>query len=205
MDPTHEGTHPPPGPTHTAILTPTAPTDAHAMHRAIHAATRSNNSRVLWARPAPDRLVIRTNGAVDWAELPGAIPVGVVLTVIPQAGEQTRWALVANPCRATGSRDPATGRLIGRSKRVPLPEPEWEPWVRRKLAAALDVDQVEHTLLPGWTGRPRDGRRPITLTRVAFAGTATVTNQDALTRLLADGVGPGKAFGCGLLLVEAER
>lgn len=202
MDPTREGTHPPPGPTHAALLTPAAPTDAHAMHRAVHAATRNSSNRVLWARPAPDRLVIRANGAVDYSELPGAIPVSVASTVVPQAGEQTRWALVANPCRATGPRDPATGRLIGRSKRVPLPEPEWEPWVRRKLAAALDVDQVEHTLLPGWTGRPRDGRRPITLTRVAFAGTATVTNRDALARLLADGVGPGKAFGCGLLLVE---
>src|SRR5690606_27648372 len=125
--------------------------------------------------------------------------------VIPQAGERIGWALVASPCKATGPRDPETGRLLARSKRQPLPEPEWESWVRRKLDGALDLDQISHERLPGWPGRPRDGRAPIIHMRVAYAGTGRVTNPDALARLLADGVGPGKAFGCGLLLVEAER
>lgn len=191
-----------------AQLAPNSPVlaDAHAMHHAVNQAVRATTPRrVLWARPNQDTLVIRSASLPDMAEIPGVTTTSTTRTPLPAANTRVEWALIANPSRATGPRDPATGRLIGRSKRVPLPEPEWAPWVRRKLAAALDFDQVEYTLLPGWTGRPRDGRRPITLTRVAFAGTATVTNQDALTRLLADGVGPGKAFGCGLLLVEAER
>ena len=38
--------------------------------------------------------------------------------------------------------------------------------------------------------------------RVLVEGVGTVRNSDTLAALMADGVGPGKAYGCGLLLTE---
>src|SRR5690606_42097859 len=82
---------------------------------------------------------------------------------------------------------------------------EWETWVRRKLAPALaDLDEISSEALPSWKARP-PGRPPITHLRVCYTGTATVVDEDALARLVAEGVGPGKAFGCGLLLVRSEE
>jgi CRISPR system Cascade subunit CasE len=46
------------------------------------------------------------------------------------------------------------------------------------------------------------GQKPITLSTVDLSGTLTVTDAERFTRALLGGVGRGKAFGCGLLLVR---
>jgi len=48
----------------------------------------------------------------------------------------------------------------------------------------------------------RGGHQPIRLSTVDLAGTLTVTDAERFTRVLLGGVGRGKAFGCGLLLVR---
>lgn len=46
------------------------------------------------------------------------------------------------------------------------------------------------------------GRNPIRFSTLDFDGVMTVMEPDRLRRTLFDGIGPAKAFGCGLLLVR---
>lgn len=49
---------------------------------------------------------------------------------------------------------------------------------------------------------PRRGGTPIRFSTLDFTGLLTVTDPEAFTKALHDGIGPAKAFGCGLLLVR---
>jgi CRISPR system Cascade subunit CasE len=46
------------------------------------------------------------------------------------------------------------------------------------------------------------GKSPIRFSSLDFDGVLTVTEPDRLCQTLFDGIGPAKAFGCGLLLVR---
>jgi CRISPR system Cascade subunit CasE len=46
------------------------------------------------------------------------------------------------------------------------------------------------------------GRQRVSIATLDFEGLLTVTDPERLTRTLFEGVGPGKSFGCGLLLVR---
>jgi CRISPR system Cascade subunit CasE len=48
----------------------------------------------------------------------------------------------------------------------------------------------------------RRGKRAGKLVMVTFEGVLTVQDPDALVRHLENGVGPAKAFGCGMLMVR---
>lgn len=105
-----------------ARLAPNSPVlaDAHLMHHAVNQAVRATTPRrVLWARPNQTTLVIRSASLPDMAEIPGVTTTSTTRTPLPAANTRVEWALVANPSRATGPRDPETGRLIGRSKPSP--------------------------------------------------------------------------------------
>ncbi|MCS6944992.1 MAG: type I-E CRISPR-associated protein Cas6/Cse3/CasE [Sutterellaceae bacterium] len=51
----------------------------------------------------------------------------------------------------------------------------------------------------------RTGQKPILLSTVDLSGTITVIDPERFTRALLFGIGRGKAFGCGLLLVRRAR
>src|SRR5690606_10974269 len=141
--------------------------DAHAVHRAVCAATHTSHGRVLWAHPTRRVLLIHSPTPPDTPRIPDTASHTIVAPRLPQPGP----------------RDPETGRFRSRSRRHPLPESEWETWVRRKLAPALaDLDEISCEALPSWKARP-PGRPPITHLRVCYTGTATVVGEDALARL----------------------
>lgn len=60
---------------------------------------------------------------------------------------------------------------------------------------------LRHRLKPG-TGRERNGKDAIFLSTLDFAGELTVTDPALFQQALFNGIGHGKAFGCGLLLVR---
>lgn len=172
------------------------PRDAHAMHRAVAAATSIDTGRVLWAQPVPDLLVIRSAHVPDWGVIDGAT--GCTLADHPTPTGPIRWALIANPskvdsCRCSSHHD----HRRGTGRRVALPEPEIPAWAARKLDGAIDIDRIECERLAPARGRG------ITITRYAIAGTGTVVDPHRLAEVMAAGIGPGKAFGCGLLQVGA--
>lgn len=58
------------------------------------------------------------------------------------------------------------------------------------------------SMLPHTPTYFRKGNRGGKLVTVTFEGVLNVTDPAHLIRLLENGVGPAKAFGCGLLLVR---
>ncbi len=109
----------------------------------------------------------------------------------PQAGQMLRFRLDANP----------TKRLKKERNRVPLiHEEEQISWLSRKLQGAATVSEVlisrrENLFF-------RKGRRAGKIVKVRFEGILTVNYPEQLINMVEKGVGPAKAFGCGLLLVR---
>lgn len=64
-------------------------------------------------------------------------------------------------------------------------------------AAKLQVDGYRRHMLQG-----KEHRKDIVLSTVDFQGVLEVTDTDKFARTLLSGIGHGKAFGCGLLLVR---
>lgn len=191
---------------HTIRLHRRAVRDLHHLHRAVEAATDTPEraARALWALPRPDMLIVRAP-RLDPTLLPPVTAVSTTHTPIPPTGAHLHWALIANPTKST----PTPLRSDGtrpRGRRTPLDADDVPAWVQRKLAPALAPIRVaDAARLPRLAGRhPRTGG-PLVHTRWAITGEATVADQAALAHLLTAGVGPGKAFGCGLLTVREAR
>lgn len=114
-------------------------------------------------------------------------------------GSQLRFLLVANPVKTIVDEQ---GRLDSKGEvkkcRVPLiREEEQVSWLQRKLADAALVSMVEiEKQLPLHF---RKGGKPGKIQSYTFKGVLQVSNIPALATLLQQGIGPAKAFGCGLL------
>ncbi len=127
-----------------------------------------------------------------------------------RVGMMLRFRLLANPSRKVETRSVEGQRRNG--KRVPLrSEDAALAWLVRKAADA------GFSLLPSedWPERPdvavtphgrTTGRRSggtITVEGVLFEGRLEVTDVEAFRSALRSGVGPGKAFGYGMLSIAA--
>lgn len=114
-------------------------------------------------------------------------------------GSQLRFLLIANPVKTIVDEQ---GRLDSKGEvkkcRVPLINEEQQvAWLHRKLADAALVSMVEiEKQLPLHF---RKGSKPGKIQPYAFKGVLQVANVSALHDLMLRGVGPAKAFGCGLL------
>lgn len=152
--------------------------------------------RPLWGAPDLHHLVVRHTTPIDWmTSLPGVIsqaittPDGSYVT-----GQPIQFALIANPTKSISRRG-------HRSKITPLPPEEWKAWLDRKLTDAINLHTIDCAKLTAAEGKKPNMRT--THQRVMFNGTGTVKNATALEHHLTNGVGRGKAYGCGLLLAEA--
>jgi CRISPR system Cascade subunit CasE len=161
-------------------------------------------------------LLVQSNQPPDFARLKpgmldarsGAEPAAskdlrpVLDAISPKA--RFRFLLRGNATRRidTKTRDDGVRR---HGKRVPVRgEEAREGWVRSRLAAhGLDV--ITCTQRPD--GRSAGRRRGALLTHEAhlFEGVVEVANAELARRAVAGGVGPGKAFGFGLLSLAPMR
>lgn len=120
----------------------------------------------------------------------------------PSVGQRLAFLLTANPVKAIKD----TQMLEKPNKRrdtcrVPLiTEASQTAWLERKLEGGARMDAV--SVLPHPPVFFRRGHRAGKLVTVTFEGLLTVTDPEQLRALLSNGVGPAKAFGCGLLLVR---
>lgn len=167
--------------------------DSQAMHRTLK---HDITGRFLWSLPEPRTLVVQHEEPVHWPELmPGVVARTHTTDVsTPPTGVPIQWALIANPTKSV-----SRGNGV-RGKRTSLSPEEWKAWVARKLDGAINLRDVDATLMPVARGQKPD--RVTFHRRVLFTGTGTVANRAALSRLQQDGVGAGKAYGCGLLIVQ---
>lgn len=125
-----------------------------------------------------------------------ALPAGLVL----------RFRLRANPIRAIKDVDgrlrsakQAQGQAIVKSCRVPLLKDDQQlDWLARKLAGAAEILNATAA-----NGEPMHFRKPDTapgkIVPCMFDGALRIADGAHLQRLLVEGIGPAKAFGCGLL------
>jgi CRISPR system Cascade subunit CasE len=116
-------------------------------------------------------------------------------------GHRLRFFLVANPIKMI---DDESGRKNARGEvkkcRVPLlREDEQRAWIMRKLGNAALIEAL--TIDRGSPIRFRKGRedRVGRIQPVLFRGTLKVQIPEFMTALVRAGIGPGKAFGCGLI------
>ncbi|MEU0108311.1 type I-E CRISPR-associated protein Cas6/Cse3/CasE [Streptomyces sp. NPDC006251] len=110
-------------------------------------------------------------------------------------GQQVDIRVIANP----SYRNTATRRRISLSSVA-----ECGSWLRRRLAE-YGVDVALHHIQVGererMTGVKGDGH-PITVICRMFQARGTVLSPAAFHQALAQGLGPAKAYGCGLLLTK---
>lgn len=130
----------------------------------------------------------------------------------PTEGLRLAFVLTANPVRTVVDAEieakpdklarvtQKTTRRIPKS-RVPLTkEEEQRAWLLRKLDGAGVVQILN--VLPHAATYFRKGSRGGKLITASFEGVMQVADPRQLLHLLENGIGPAKAFGCGLLLVR---
>lgn len=120
----------------------------------------------------------------------------------PQLGQRLAFVLTANPIKTiVDAEKSAKPGKQSEKCRVPLiKEEEQKAWLGRKFGGAASVEAV--TVQPNPPLYFRKGHRGGKLAPVSFEGVLQVADPRLLVELLANGVGPAKAFGCGLMLVR---
>ena len=120
----------------------------------------------------------------------------------PVLGQRLAFILTANPIKTIvdTQRESKRGKTSEKC-RVPLiHEEEQRGWLSRKLANAGET--VTANVRPHPPMYFRKGHRAGKLATATFDGVLQVSDPAHLTKLLENGVGPAKGFGCGLLLVR---
>ncbi len=120
----------------------------------------------------------------------------------PSAGQRLAFVVTANPVKTiTDAQREVKPDKQSEKCRVPLiKEDEQRQWLARKLAGVATLESAE--ILPHAPLYFRKGKRGGKLVTCTFEGVLRVEAPEQLASLLENGVGPAKAFGCGLLLVR---
>lgn len=114
--------------------------------------------------------------------------------------QRLKFRLAANPTRRLSENSPDAGaQSVG--KRVPVPRDKLVDWlVRRGARGGFAIDQKGTHFQTGYVYMKKEGSSQ-RLFSVLFDGYLQVTDPVALRQTLIQGIGSGKAFGFGLLLV----
>ena len=169
------------------------------------------------------RILVQSDVLPDWSKAfrnaPGYLlepPTVKEVDIQLHEGQELHFRIRANPTKRPPRTKNADGEIVKESKRPHLavkePQQQWR-WLEDRLAPAGRIDrfgtiETENKTIPHpqkqiLTGiKPPRGERPrqeILVVSQLFEGLLTVTNPDAMQELLQNGIGPAKAFGCGLL------
>lgn len=118
-----------------------------------------------------------------------------------QSGQRLRFLLLANPIKMINDKN---GRFNAGGEvkkcRVPLiHDEELQAWLARKFDGLAEVESVEVEKRPTMNFRKTSEKRIGKVQPVSFQGCLTVADPEGLKTLIHSGIGPAKAFGCGLL------
>jgi CRISPR-associated protein Cas6/Cse3/CasE subtype I-E len=179
--------------------------DAYLTHRIVMAATDSE--KALWAMPTRDLLVVQHN-TFDHSRLPYGLVVEHTTAPVQtrhEAGVFVNVSLLGCPVKSTSrwkvGPDGQRTRRTTPTIKVLRTDDDRAAWFTRKLGGALDRIAVTSEAMPASVGRKE--ARLITHARVAFSAVAVVRDPDMLEQHIRDGVGKGRAFGLGLLVVRS--
>lgn len=180
--------------------------DPYEMHRTLVRAfvrdAEQTPPRILW-RMEPEAawsdpvVLVQAQEAADWSALE-ALPAylkgeGAIETKTwePEAwldaDERYRFRLFANP---TVTRDGKRQGLVSEDAQL-----TWLTRQGERHGFSVEAALVTTSELV----RSHKGAHQISLLKVCFEGRLRVTDKASLAAALCSGIGPGKAFGCGLL------
>jgi len=118
-----------------------------------------------------------------------------------QAGQRLRFFLIANPIKTINDK---VGRknADGETKKCRVPlirEEEQRAWVKRKFQNAASFETL--VIDPVYPLKFRKGKedRVGKIQPVSFRGVLNVKAPEEMVELVQNGIGPAKAFGCGML------
>ncbi|MFJ5885990.1 type I-E CRISPR-associated protein Cas6/Cse3/CasE [Kitasatospora cineracea] len=169
-------------------------------------------------------LVVQSMVPGDWSELPRGVlaerPESLLVDREFRAGERVDFRAVVNPVASrSAGHVPGSGPTGGtvRGTRTALNRPEQvKSWFVRRLqpigapavapdgvvriGADTDPERLALRILPRVSGRR--AQQGLKLARAELRGTLTVTDPAVFVAALTRGVGHGRAYGCGLVLVR---
>lgn len=181
-------------------------TDAYDMHRtlvrAFVADEQGTPSRFLWrlepgANPwASPTILVQSREPGNWdaqQALPGylqrpAESKTLDLDALIQSQQQYRFRLLANP---TVTRAGKRYGLMGETEQLAWLERQGERHGFQVKSALVSTSDLLDSR--------RKGSAPIMVQRACFEGLLQVSRADDVRQALINGIGPAKAFGCGLL------
>ncbi len=118
-----------------------------------------------------------------------------------QIGQPLIFQLLANPIKCISNKHDKVNKKNQGKCRVPLiKEQEQSAWLERKFSQAVNMNSLNitnHTPLYF-----RKGNRAGKIVPVHFEGIIEVNDVAKMDDVWRNGIGPAKAFGCGLLLVR---
>jgi CRISPR system Cascade subunit CasE len=121
--------------------------------------------------------------------------------------QRLRFLLVANPVKTIKDQQERKNKKgVVKSNRVPLiNEDDRQNWLERKLQPWAQLDSLIIRPCPPLYFYKKDQQSSKgyggKIVPVAFEGVLTVQEPDAFIERVKNGIGPAKAFGCGLLSV----
>ncbi len=120
-------------------------------------------------------------------------------------GQKLRFRLRANPIKTiTDGKKRYNQKGVIKKCRVPLiREVEQKNWLSRKFEPGCSIESlIINRELPTYFRKARENRIGKIQT-VMFDGIICIQQSDCFLEKIRDGIGPGKAFGCGLLSIAA--
>lgn len=116
-------------------------------------------------------------------------------------GQQWLFRLTANPTKTI----PSEG-FVTRGKRQPIvkraDQEEWLFKKFRKIGCHMTINRLEQPEVVIRASQEISFRKrntTVVLTRVTFEGILSIDDPDMLRKAMVEGIGPAKAYGCGLL------
>ncbi|MFE1781296.1 type I-E CRISPR-associated protein Cas6/Cse3/CasE [Streptomyces sp. NPDC059506] len=153
--------------------------------------------------PGGARVLLQSRTRPDLDRLPAAYGKAVTKDISPlpeqlAAGRGVRYRIDANAVRKPGH---TTRQATGAKAVVPLTGADAEAWWARQAEerTGLKLTSLHSTPLTAARGERGQDKRQVKHARTRFDGTAVITDPDLLRTRLLEGIGRGKAYGCGLL------
>ncbi|MGA4867242.1 type I-E CRISPR-associated protein Cas6/Cse3/CasE [Streptomyces lavendulocolor] len=162
--------------------------------------------------PTGPHLLLQSTHQPDLTQLPDTYGTALTRPLDPllnalRPGLTIRYRCVASPVRKPGA---TTRALYHLPAVVALSGPaadEW--WLRQATSAGLKILTLHTTPLDAARGTrtpaPSAPKQRIHHTRTRFDGTAAIIDPDQLRTTITEGIGRGKAYGCGLLTIAPTK
>jgi len=122
------------------------------------------------------------------------------------SGQRLRFRLRANPVKTIKDETKGTvekkGKIFTKTVRVPLiHEEQQQAWLERKLQGFAQLETLTIQPEPVLYFRKVKEKRSGKIQPVLFEGILTITKPELFILSVKQGIGPAKAFGCGLLSI----